>query len=952
MLVVLSDVGIISLHGFFLGKSAGRNTGGEIKFVHGSAIEAGFFCIHRHAHLFQSLHGIFRFHRNHINAQNDVRDLLQKSGDEPVIQLLGKMGDGHTLCKAAIDLNVRAFEVEGVGADGAFEIIAQALAFGRILDDLGRVVQHAGQQRGHELARVVALEVGGLERDIGVAGRVRFVEGIGRERDHLVVDLVRHLFGNAVFDAAGAFLAGVGAAVDKVGALGLHDLELFLAHGAADIVGLAEAEARQLAADLHDLLLVDDAAVGDVEDMRELRRFVADFVRFAAVAQVGGDGVHRAGAVQRDQGDDVLEVFRAHAGQHLGHAGGFKLEDTLGLAAGQHCVGGGVVVVDALVRKRGLFLLHGGLGVADDGQRAQAEEVHFKQAEALDLGHVELCDRHAVVGAERDIFGRGFARDDDAGRVRGRVARHALDGQRGLDQLVHLRVGFVEGLQVGRDLQRAAQRHLELHRDQLGDLVDVLVRHAHDAADVAHGGAGGHGAEGDDLRDMVAAVFFVDVVDDFLAALVAEVDVKVGHRDALGVQKAFKDEAVADRVNVGDADAVGGQAARARTAPGADRDAAALGVVDEIVDDEVVVGVPHLADDADLIVKALAQLGRDMAGVTAFEAVAAELFKIDLVVQAVGGFEIRQLGLAEVEVKLALFGDFVRVFAGFGRHREQIVHLVGAFDIEFVGLELHAVGVGDGLAGLDAQQDALHLGVLAPQIVRVVGSDKGDAGLARKADELRQHDVVFLQAVVLQLDIIVAGAEQVVVVQRRLFGALVIARKDGLRHFARKAGGQADEALVVGFEQVFVDARLGVEAFKETGRDHFDQVLVAGLVFAQQHKVVVAVDAVDLVKAGAGGDIDLAADDGADARGNGGVIKLHTAVHDAVVGDGDGGLAQLLDAVEQFVDAAGAVQQAVLCVQVQVGELAGGWFSHGVPFPARRPRTGFPAGAGRPAGCA
>ena len=42
------------------------------------------------------------------------------------------MGDGHTLCKAAIDLNVRAFEVEGVGADGAFEIVAQALAFGKI----------------------------------------------------------------------------------------------------------------------------------------------------------------------------------------------------------------------------------------------------------------------------------------------------------------------------------------------------------------------------------------------------------------------------------------------------------------------------------------------------------------------------------------------------------------------------------------------------------------------------------------------------------------------------------------------------------------------------------------------------------------------------------------------------------------------------------------------------
>ena len=42
---------------------------------------------------------------------------------------------------------------------------------------------------------------------------------------------------------------------------------------------------------LHDLFLVDDAAVGDVEDMRQLWRFIADLIRLVAVAQVGRDGV-------------------------------------------------------------------------------------------------------------------------------------------------------------------------------------------------------------------------------------------------------------------------------------------------------------------------------------------------------------------------------------------------------------------------------------------------------------------------------------------------------------------------------------------------------------------------------------------------------------------------------------------------------------------------------------
>ena len=58
--------------------------------------------------------------------------------------------------------------------------------------------------------------------------------------------------------------------------------------------------------------------------------------------------------------------------------------------------------------------------------------------------------------------------------------------------------------------------------------------------------------------------------------------------------------------------------------------------------------------------------------------------------------------------------------------------------------------------------------------------------------------------------------------------------------------------------------------------------------------MVVAVDAVDLVKPRAGGNVHLAADDGLDARRLGGIKKCHAAVHNAVVGYGAGGLPHLL----------------------------------------------------------
>ena len=186
--------------------------------------------------------------------------------------------------------------------------------------------------------------------------------------------------------------------MDEVLTLRLHDLELLFTHGAADVISLAEAEAGQLAADLHDLLLIDDNAVRDIDDVRHLRRLIGHMGRVLAVAQIGRNGVHRAGAVERDQCDNVLEVFRAHADKHLRHARGFKLEDTLGLALCQHRVGVGIVIVEVRNAEIRVLAAHGQLGIMDDRQRAQTQKIHFQKTQTLDLHHVELGHGQAVVG--------------------------------------------------------------------------------------------------------------------------------------------------------------------------------------------------------------------------------------------------------------------------------------------------------------------------------------------------------------------------------------------------------------------------------------------------------------------------------------------------------------------------------------------------------------------------
>ena len=234
----------------------------------------------------------------------------------------------------------------------------------------------------------------------------------------------------------------------------------------------------------------------------------------------------------------------------------------------------------------------------------------------------------------------------------------------------------------------------------------------------------------------------------------------------------------------------------------------AFGVVDKVVDNEVVVRVAHRLDDVDLIGQALTQGIGHFTGVTALQALPAELFKICLVLHAVGRFEVRQFRLAEGKREVALLGNFVRVLAGFGHHGEEVVHLIGGFQIELVGLELHPIHIVDGLAGLDAKQNALHFSVLFGDIMGVVRCRHRDAGLPRQADELRQHDLVFFEAVVLQFDVIVALAEQVPIPQRCLLGAVIVPCQNRAGYLARQAGGQADQTIVVLFQQFLIDTRL------------------------------------------------------------------------------------------------------------------------------------------------
>ncbi len=181
------------------------------------------------------------------------------------------------------------------------------------------------------------------------------------------------------------------------------------------------------------------------------------------------------------------------------------------------------------------------------------------------------------------------------------MARHPLQASRDGQQFLHLRIVLLELLQRLALLERFVERHVEGWRNLLGHSVHVGERHLEHAADVAHHCLRLHRPEGDDLSDVLPPVLPGDVLDDLAAPPLAEVDVDVGHRDALGVEEPLEDQIEAKRIDVRDPHAVRHEAAGRRPAAGPDWNALLAGVADEVPDDEEVPGVLHLFDHVDFV---------------------------------------------------------------------------------------------------------------------------------------------------------------------------------------------------------------------------------------------------------------------------------------------------------------------------------------------------------------
>src|SRR3989339_539337 len=166
-----------------------------------------------------------------------------------------------------------------------------------------------------------------------------------------------------------------------------------------------------------------------------------------------------------------------------------------------------------------------------------------------------------------------------------------------------------------------------------------------------------------------------------------------------------------------------------------------------------------------------------------------------------------ELGFAELYLQLALLHDFLGVFQRFGNMGEMGAHFFRAFEPKIKVQHIHPVLIFDFAVGLNAKQNVVNFGVFFFNIVDVIGGNQGDIMFFGYFDEsVVGRGLVGEFGMVLDFQIEIAFAKNILVFQRQSLGFFQVSRHGGGWNFSFDASREGDESFGIFFQNFAIDA--------------------------------------------------------------------------------------------------------------------------------------------------
>ena len=302
----------------------------------------------------------------------------------------------------------------------------------------------------------------------------------------------------------------------------------------------------------------------------------------------------------------------------------------------------------------------------------------------------------------------------------------SFDPHRHIHPTLNVRISLVLLAKFG--IRRLfADHRLELGRlspnnwNQLGEPVGIAVRNIEHTGDILQHSLGGHAIESDDLRHLVLAVALGDVVDHLTTTFNAEVGIDIWHRFTFRIEKAFEQQAVAHRIDICNAKAIGDEGTCSRTTPRTDGNILFTCKSDVIPDHKEVSGKTHLLHDLELMSHALGVIIREIVSRLKLKPLTqtalSDFSEISDRGVAIGYGKPWHLITAQDVVRLYFFCNFHRVGdcllnnIRFKVISEETAHFLFRLDV-FRACVSQTFLVSDQLAGKNAKQSIMSFNIL------------------------------------------------------------------------------------------------------------------------------------------------------------------------------------------------------------------------------------------------
>ena len=197
------------------------------------------------------------------------------------------------------------------------------------------------------------------------------------------------------------------------------------------------------------------------------------------------------------------------------------------------------------------ILFHQVYCILDNCKSTKSQEIHLQKSQFFQRSHSKLGNNRTILcPGKRYIFRYVFLTDHHTCRMHGCMAWKPFQTLCCVNQLMNLRLFFVNFFQFRIHSKRFIYGNIQLLWNHLCDHIHLCVRHIHNTPYIPDHTSGCQCTKCNNLNNTVIPIFTPYIVNNFLSSFKTEIHINIRHGYTFRIQETLKQKIIPYRVKL------------------------------------------------------------------------------------------------------------------------------------------------------------------------------------------------------------------------------------------------------------------------------------------------------------------------------------------------------------------------------------------------------------------